>query len=75
MPYVFDELIGFQQISILQDPIVLIQAGMPLAYRIEKRPEQGQHVGIPRRYNHFVFGIFQTRLTCAIAAARQISPH
>lgn len=24
---------------------------------------------IPRRYNHFVFGIIQSGLTCAIAAA------
>jgi hypothetical protein len=26
-------------------------------------------LGIPRRYSHFVFGIIQAGLTCAIAAA------
>lgn len=26
-------------------------------------------LGIPRRYSHFVFGVIQSGLTCAIAAA------
>jgi len=26
-------------------------------------------LGIPRRYGHFVFGVIQSGLTCAIAAA------
>lgn len=26
-------------------------------------------LAIPRRYNHFVFGVLQSGLTCAIAAA------
>ena len=31
-------------------------------------------LSIPRRHNHFVFGVIQSGLTCAIAAAIAIYP-
>jgi len=32
-------------------------------------PAEVWMMGIPRRYSHFVFGVIQSGLTCAIAAA------
>jgi hypothetical protein len=31
-------------------------------------------LGVPRRYGHFVFGVIQSGLTCAIAAAIASNP-
>jgi FtsH-binding integral membrane protein len=48
----------------------VIAAGMRLACRwLVIVPSEARMLRIPRRFSHFVYGVIQSGLTCAIAAA------